>query len=119
MGAMQLSVEVTSLNDAAVLICRGEIVQGAESDYLFALATRPDKRDVIVDMGAVTRVDEAGLFVILLCYEYVVASDRRLFLRNPSLEVLEGLRRRQAEIARNLPGSTALAPPVAWRQAVQ
>lgn len=119
MGAMQLSVEVNNLSDAAVLVCRGEIVQGPESDYLFALATRPDRRDVILDVGAVTRVDEAGLFVILLCYECLISTNRRVFLRNPSLEVLEGLRRRQTEVVTSLPGSVDFTPPNAWKHAVQ
>jgi anti-anti-sigma regulatory factor len=116
---MQLSVEVKDQSDTAVLACRGEIVQGRESDYLFALVTRPDQRDVILDVEAVTRVDDAGLLIILLCYEFLVSSDRRLFLRNPSLEMLEGLRRRQREVVTNLSGSMATTPLSAWKQPVQ
>src|SRR5215475_7512525 len=116
---MQLSVEVNSCRDASVLVCRGKIVQGPESDYLFGLVTRPDQRDVILDIEGVASVDDAGLFVILLCYEYLVSNDRRLFLRNPSIEVLDGLRRRQAEAIATLPGGSRIAPPAAWRQAVQ
>src|SRR5215472_4529687 len=96
--AMQLSVEVKNLNDAAVLVCRGQIVQGAESEYLFALATRSDRRDVILDVEAVSGIDEGGLFVIALCYQILSAARRRLFLRNPSPEILDGLRRQQVDL---------------------
>lgn len=95
---MQLSVEVKNLNDAAVLVCRGQIVQGAESEYLFALATRSDRRDVILDVEAVSGIDEGGLFVIALCYQILSAARRRLFLRNPSSEILAGLRRQQVDL---------------------
>ena len=95
---MQLSVEVKNSNDAAVLICRGQIVHGAESEYLFALATRSDRRDVILDVEAVSGIDEGGLFVIALCYQILSSAKRRLFLRNPSSEILAGLRRQQVDL---------------------
>jgi anti-anti-sigma regulatory factor len=115
---MQLSVEVNNLSDAMLLVCRGEIVQGPESDYLFALATRADRRDVVLDVGSVTAIDQAGLLVILLSYALLVASERRLFLRNPSPEMLERLRREQTKLD-NLSATAAMAAPAAWRQAVQ
>ena len=98
---MELSIEVSRCREATVLTCRGSIVHGQASDYLFAVATRPDCRDVVLDMQGVTRVDEAGIFVIVLCYELLTASKRRLFLRNASAEILEGLRR-QTESANNV-----------------
>lgn len=95
---MQLSVEVKNSNDAAVLVCRGQIVHGQESEYLFALATRSDRRDVVLDVEGVSGIDEAGLFVIVLCYQTLSASKRRLFLRNPSSAMLDGLRRQQVDL---------------------
>ena len=95
---MQLSVQISNLNDATVLVCRGQILQGPESEYLFALATRPDKRDVVLDVEEVTGVDEGGLFVIVLCYEMLSAANRRLFLRNPSPDIISGLRQRQTDV---------------------
>lgn len=97
---MELSIEVNRWKDATLLTCRGMLVHGQASEYLFAIATRPGRRDVVLDMQGVTQVDEAGTFVILLCYELLTASSRRLFLRNASPEVLEGLRR-QTEQANN------------------
>jgi len=90
---MELSVEVSGVEEMPVFICRGKVVHGPELDYLFSLMTRPDRRDLVLDLQAVTAVDEAGMFMILLCYELLSASHRRLFLRNPSSDILEGLRR--------------------------
>src|SRR6516164_608797 len=95
---MELSIEVNRWKDATVLTCRGMIVHGQASDYLFAMATRPDCRDVVLDMQGVTTVDEAGIFVIVLCYELLTASKRRLFLRNASPDVLDGLRRQTEKV---------------------
>jgi hypothetical protein len=47
----------------------------------------------VLDVEAVSRIDEAGLFAIVLCYQLLSADKRRLFLRNPSSDVLAGLRR--------------------------
>ena len=105
---MELSIEVNRCKDATVLTCRGMIVHGQAADYLFSVVTRPDRRDVILDMEDVTTVDEAGIFVIVLCYELLTASKRRLFLRNASAAILEGLRR-QTEKVNNAVASTASA----------
>ena len=103
---MELSIEVNRWKDATVLTCRGMIVHGQASDYLFSVVTRPDRRDVILDMQDVTAVDEAGIFVIVLCYEMLTASKRRLFLRNASAEILDNLRR-QTEKVDNAGASTS------------
>ena len=105
---MELSIEVKRRKDATILTCRGMIVHGQASDYLFAVVTRPDRRDVVLDMQEVTKVDEAGIFVIVLCYELLTASKRRLFLRNASAAILEGLRR-QTEKVNNAVASTSSA----------
>ena|SRR6516164_1106895 len=105
---MELSIEVNRCKDATVLTCRGMIVHGQAADYLFSVVTRPDRRDVILDMEDVTTVDEAGIFVIVLCYELLTASKRRLFLRNASAAILDDLRR-QTEKVNNAVASTASA----------
>ena len=95
---MELSIEVNRGKDATVLTCRGMIVHGQAADYLFSVVTRPDRHDVILDMQDVTTVDEAGIFVIVLCYELLTASKRRLFLRNASAEILDKLRRQTKKV---------------------
>jgi len=104
---MKLSIEVNRWKDATLLTCRGMLVHGQASEYLFAVATRPGHGDVVLDMQGVTQVDEAGTFVILLCYELLTASHRRLFLRNASADVLEGLRRQQTNHAAGAAASNA------------
>jgi anti-anti-sigma regulatory factor len=103
---MELSIEVNRWKDATLLTCMGMLVHGQASEYLFAIATRPGHGDVVLDMQAVTQVDEAGTFVILLCYELLSASKRRLFLRNASPDILEGLRR-QTEKVNNVAAGTS------------
>jgi anti-anti-sigma regulatory factor len=95
------------------------IVQGQASDYLFAVVTRPDRRDVVLDMEEVTKVDEAGIFVLVLCYELLTASKRRLFLRNASADVIESLRRQQTDKANNAAASASLAALKAEYRGVQ
>jgi anti-anti-sigma regulatory factor len=106
---MELSIEVKRRKDATILTCRGMIVHGQASDYLFAVVTRPDRRDVVLDMQEVTKVDEAGIFVIVLCYELLTASKRRLFLRNASSDVIEGLRRQQTDKTNNAAAGASIA----------
>jgi anti-anti-sigma regulatory factor len=65
---MRLSIHVQQLRDATLLICIGQIVQGQEADYLFSLITQRDG-DVVLDMNAVSHIDEEGLFLIVLSYE--------------------------------------------------
>jgi anti-anti-sigma regulatory factor len=103
---MELSIEVNRSKDATILTCRGMIVHGQASDYLFSVVTRPDRCDVVLDMQGVTTVDEAGVFVIVLCYELLTAAKRRLFLRNASAEILDYLRR-QTEKANNAAAGTS------------
>ena len=110
---MQLSIEVNGGKDATVLTCKGMIVHGQASDYLFSVVTRPDRRDVVLDMQGVTEVDEAGIFVIVLCYELLTASKRRLFLRNASKDILDGLRR-QTEKVNNAAAGTSIAAQKAF-----
>jgi anti-anti-sigma regulatory factor len=106
---MELSIEVNRSKDATVLTCRGMIVHGQASDYLFSVVTRPDRRDVVLDMQAVTTVDEAGIFVIVLCYELLTAAKRRLFLRNASTEVLDNLRRQTEKVNNAAAGTSSTA----------
>lgn len=88
---MELSIEVAnarSAGGAQVFICRGKLLRGEESDYLFDLVTRPDIRDVVLDVEHIDSFDSDGLSTIVLCRELFSATNRRLLLRNPSRELL-------------------------------
>src|SRR5260370_7833637 len=100
---MQLSVEVNDSNDVAVLVCRGQILQGESSEYLFALTTRPDRRDVVLDVQKVSGIDAAGLFVIVVCYQLLSTAKRRLFLRHPSSPAFYAPLRTQPPILHHKP----------------
>lgn len=89
---MELSVEVVNeANSTPTFICRGKLIRGQESDYLFDLVTRPDKRDVVLDVEGLDAFDKDGLSTIVLCHELLSLTHRRLFLRHASTEMLAEL----------------------------
>lgn len=91
---MQLSVEVKRQSGASVYVCRGKLVHGTASDYLFDLLTRSHDQDVIVDLAEVAAFDEAGLRVLALSCRLLASSQRRFMLRDAPLNIIESLRNR-------------------------
>jgi anti-anti-sigma regulatory factor len=92
-----LSVDLKVLRNGCLLVCRGDVLGAKEADYLFNLLTREDKGDVILDLAAVNSVGDEGLSVIALAYEMLMSVKRRLFLRNPSRELVTALRERHLD----------------------
>jgi hypothetical protein len=80
---MQLSVQVNTSAQVTTFKCRGKIVQGNESDYLFDLLTRPENRDVVLDLQQVSEFDYNGLLILVICQEYFSSQRRELSLRLP------------------------------------
>ncbi len=106
---MELSVEVNQANGIATFICRGSLVRGQESDYLFDLVTRPDYRDVVLDVGGLSIFDWDGLSTLVLCHELLSSTNRKLFLRNPATELLLELRLRRSDFGTDSPLETRAA----------
>lgn len=92
-----LSVDLKRFKGGRLLVCRGEIVGGNEADYLFKLITRGDKGDVILDFGGISKVDSEGVSVISTGYEFLARLRRRLFLKNPSAELVRALQERHLD----------------------
>jgi hypothetical protein len=88
---MQFSVEVKRLKEGTLYICRGYLQQGGSSEYLFNLLTRPDPKDVIIDVSELT-VETSGLPVLALCSQYLTAARRRLFLQHAPEGLVQDLR---------------------------
>jgi hypothetical protein len=88
---MELSIEVNHSRGASIFICRGKLIRGQESDYLFDLVTRPDSRDVVLDVEQLDGFDRDGLSTIVLCHELLSQTNRRLLLRNASSDMLLNL----------------------------
>lgn len=86
-----LSIEVIESGGAPTFICRGRLIRGQESDYLFDLVTRQDSRDVVLDLEQLHSFDKDGLSTISLCRELLSFTNRRLSLRNASREMLRQL----------------------------
>lgn len=91
---MQLSVEVKRQEGKSVFLCRGSLLQGEASDYLFNLLTRSHRQDVILDLAALTTFDRAGLQSVMLSSNFLAANHRRLSLRHAPSSLLEHIRRR-------------------------
>jgi anti-anti-sigma regulatory factor len=89
---MQLSVEVKRQEGKSVFLCRGGLLQGQTSDYLFHLLTRSHCKDVILDLAALTTFDRAGLQPVMLGSNFLAANRRRLFLRHAPSNLLEHIR---------------------------
>ena len=91
---MRLSVEVKRQQGMYIFSCRGSLLQGEASDYLFHLLTRSNHQDVILDLAALTTFDRAGLQSVMLSSNFLAANHRRLFLRHAPSSLLEHIRRR-------------------------
>jgi anti-anti-sigma regulatory factor len=89
---MQLSIEVKRQRGASVYICRGQLLRGVATEYLFDLLTRSHEQDVIVDLAEVTAFDEDGLRAIALSCRLLASSQKRLLLRCAPLYIVERLR---------------------------
>jgi hypothetical protein len=88
---MQFTVEVKRLKEGTLYICRGYLQQGNSSEYLFNLLTRPDQKDVIIDVAELT-VERSGLPVLALCSKFVSASHRRFLLQHAPDGLVQELR---------------------------
>jgi hypothetical protein len=91
---MQLSVKVTRTHGTPTFACSGKLLRGEESDYLFELITRPDNRDVVLDLEELSAFDGDAVSTIVLCNEVLGAHNRKLFVRNAPAEMLIELTRR-------------------------
>ena len=94
---MKLKVTVNDQGRNLTLICAGEIIRGAESEYLFDLITRRSNQDVVVDLGSVAGIDEDGVVMLILCRRLLASARKKLFLQNPSDCVSKALKHSQVE----------------------
>ncbi|HEX7288822.1 MAG TPA: hypothetical protein VF532_21745 [Candidatus Angelobacter sp.] len=92
---MQLSVKVTTTHGTPTFACSGKLLRGEESDYLFELVTRPDSRNVVLDLEALSAFDRDAVSTIILCNEVLGAHKRKLFVRNAPAAMLHELTRGQ------------------------
>jgi anti-anti-sigma regulatory factor len=95
---MHLSIEAKRQSGSSVYVCRGKLVEGSASEYLFDLLTRSQHRDVILDLADVTAIDEAGLRAVALSCQFLTGSGGRLFLRHAPSDLVEHLRKHGAPV---------------------
>ena len=90
---MGLKINTTIQDQTAILACEGQIVRGEEINVLYGKVILQHCPTVVLDLSAVTRIDAAGLGVLVACYQALRANNQRLVLQNPNWSAQELLRR--------------------------
>ena len=90
---MGLKINTVIHDQTAILACEGPIVRGEEINVLYGKVILQRSPIVILDLSAVTRIDAAGLGILVACYQALLVNQRRLVLQNPSAYVEDLLHR--------------------------
>lgn len=87
---MMLTLTIHDLGDVNVFECAGRIVFGCADVLRIAVLRHPRVRVVVLDLGAVTSVDAAGLGVLISLRTWVNETGRTIKLMNlpPRVEEL-------------------------------
>lgn len=91
---MRLSVEVKRQDRQILYICRGSLVRGQASDYLFHLLTRSCCDDIVVDLAQVRDFDAVGLQTLGLSWVFLNTCHCRLAVQHAPPTLMEQLRRK-------------------------
>lgn len=89
---MRLSVEVKRQDRQIVYICRGSLVRGQASDYLFHLLTRSCCDDVVVDLAQIRDFDAVGLRTLGLVRGFLNTCECGLVLQHAPPILIEQFR---------------------------
>lgn len=92
-GNMGLKINTVIHDQTAILVCEGPIVRGEEINVLYGKVILQHSSIVILDLSGVTRMDAAGLGILVACYQALLVNQRRLVLQNPSAHVADLLQR--------------------------
>lgn len=90
---MGLKINTVIHDQTAILACEGPIVRGEEINVLYGKVILQRCSIVILDLGGVTRMDAAGLGILVACYQALLVNQRRFVLQNPSAHVADLLQR--------------------------
>ena len=92
-----MDIEIQKLVGLTVLVCKGQLLQGRESDYLYDVITRECDSDMVLDLAEVSAIDDDGLLVLILGYELLTSACRTLLISNASAEVMQALCHKQLD----------------------
>ena len=90
---MGLKINTVIHDQTAILACEGPIVRGEEINVLYGKVIMQHSSIVILDLSGVTRMDAAGLGILVACYQALLVNQRRFVLQNPSAHVADLLQR--------------------------
>ena len=102
---MQLSVEVKREDGEILYFCRGYLVQGQATDYLFDLLTRSGCENVILDLEGIREFDLVGLQTLGLALAFLNGCNCRLAFQHAPPTLIEHLRRNYVDPP-HIPAST-------------
>ena len=86
---MGLKINTAIHDQTAILACEGQIVRGEETNVLYGKVILQRSPVVVLDLSGVTRIDAAGLGVLVACYQALESNKRQLVLLDPSAYVRE------------------------------
>ena len=86
---MGLKINTAIQDQTAILACEGQIVRGEETNILYGKVIVQRSPVVVLDLSGVTRIDAAGLGVLVACYQALLGNKRQLVLLDPSAYVRE------------------------------
>jgi anti-anti-sigma factor len=104
-GNMRLKINTVIHDQTAILVCEGPIVRGEEINVLYGKVILQHSSIVILDLSGVTRMDAAGLGILVACYQALLINQRRLVLQNPSAHVSDLLHRTNLHLLFEIVGS--------------
>jgi len=96
---MQLSVDIQHQHGKTVYFCRGSLVQGQASDYLFDLVTRSGCDNIVLDLAGIRQFDAVGLQTLGLTWVFLNTCRCALALQHAPPHLMEQLCRKYAELS--------------------
>jgi len=79
-----LKVDIQSAPPVATLVCSGRIVLGVEAETLRCMATSRSERHLLLELSRISRIDAAGLGVLVELHRWAQQRSATLTIANPS-----------------------------------
>ena len=79
-----LKVDIQSAPPVVTLVCSGRIVLGVEAETLRCVATARSERHLLLELSHVSRIDAAGLGVLVELHRWAEQRSATLTIANPS-----------------------------------
>ena len=82
MEGTMLGMTIQNLGDVTVLHCHGPLTLGSRTDLVSTVLAQPSARTIVLDFAGVSKLDAAGIGVLVDLRNHLSANARRLKLMN-------------------------------------